>query len=298
MKFKHKVINKIAFAIHRAKLANHYIIKKDGRLNSPFKLVFFSGERDLDYLNSSLISVYKCWNELPDIYIISDGTPIEKIRTGLIKWPKKIEILSWEECAIDYKEKGNNNLYNYALNSLSGKKLVGILYCVEKFPVLYSDSDVLWLNSPKDFDLNFNLKPEIKMSQDVDFFYSKQMLESLNEEKCLNTIPYNSGVMLLSGEISSFPNWKSFCETLGTYNSSHWFEEQTAFAILSNYFNPNNFFSPTEVLIKIDDEYSLKYTKKEFPNILARHYVNVKTTAFWRDFIFIFFSRKNYKTNK
>lgn len=292
MKFKHKVLLKIASVIRLAKLFNYYPVKTDARGTTSFKLVFFSGERDIDYLNSSLISVYQSWNELPEICIISDGTPVDKIRNGLIKWPKKTDILSWEECANYFKKKGNANLYNYASNVLIGKKLIGILYCAERFPVLYSDTDVLWFNSPPEINVDFDPNPKIKMSQDVRYFYSEPILEKLNELKCLNTIPYNAGVMFLTGEMSSFPNWELLCETLSAANGSDWFEEQTSFAILSNYFNPNIFFKPSEILIKIDDEYSLKYTKKMYPNILARHYVSKKGSTFWRDFVFMFFLRK------
>ena len=292
MKLKNKVISKIASAIRRAKLGNHYIIKKDGRENSLFKLVFFSGERDLDYLNASLISVYKVWEKIPEIYIISDGTPLHKIKNGLINWPQKINIISWEECAISYKERGNLNLHIYATNELIGKKLVGILHCAEKFPVLYSDSDVLWFNSPTESNVEYGLKPQIKMSHDVGYFYTKPIVESLGEGKCLKSQPFNSGVMYLNGEFSIFPKWDLLCEFLGKHKNFDWFSEQTSFAILNNHFNPHCFFKPDEILIKIDDEFSLKYTKIAYPKILARHYVSVKGTAFWRDFVFILFSKK------
>jgi hypothetical protein len=288
MKFKHKVIHKIAKIIRKVDLAQYSSTKKDERISPPFKLVFFTGENGLDYLNASLISVYKFWGKLPEISIVSDGTPIENIRKGLIKWPKKVDIFSWEQCALSFKDKGNIHLYNYASTELIGKKLIGLLYCAQQSPILYSDSDVLWFNSPTEINLDFSLTPQIKMSRDIGFFYTKELLQNLNEEKCLTTTPFNSGVMFLSGDLTVFPKWNNLSEFLGKGKNLGWFSEQTTFAILNNFFGPDNFFRPDEVLIKVDDAYSAKYTRKEHPTILARHYVNVKATTFWRDFLFIF----------
>jgi hypothetical protein len=63
--------------------------------------------------------------------------------------------------------------------------------------------------------------------------------------------------------------------------------EQTAFAVLNNFFNPDKTFLLNEVLIKIDDAYGFKFTGSQYKQIIARHYVNMKTTAFWRDFVYM-----------
>jgi len=291
MKLQHRIILRTAKSIEAVNLAAHYKLKEDNRETTPFKLVFFTGASGLNYLNSSLISIYKFWKKIPEICIVSDGTPKDVLNKGLIKWPKIVDIFSWEECALSFKEKGNTHLYNYATNVLIGKKLTGLLYCAEKFPILYSDTDVLWLNSPSEIEFDTNRKPQIKMSNDIGFFYTKELLENLNEQNCFNTTPYNSGVMFLNGDFSVYPKWKALSEYLGTHHNMGWFSEQTTFAILNNFFNPNNFFKRDEVLINVDDAYSLKYTKKKYPNVLARHYVNVKGTTFWRDFTYMFFKK-------
>jgi hypothetical protein len=291
MKLQHRIILRTAKTIQAVNLAQHYKLKEDNRETTPFKLVFFTGASGLNYLNSSLISVHKFWKQLPDICIVSDGTSIDVLKKGLIKWSKKVHIFSWEECALSFKEKGNTYLYDYATNVLIGKKLIGLLYCAEKFPILYSDTDVLWLNSPSGLDFDSSHKPQIKMSKDIGFFYTKELLDNLKEQSCFDTTPFNSGVMYLSGNFSVYPKWKALSEYLGTHDNMGWFSEQTTFAILNNFFNPDNFFTTDEVLIKVDDVYSLKYTRKKYPNVLARHYVNVKGTTFWRDFTYIFFKK-------
>ncbi len=292
MKISHKIFLRTTAFIRNSRFVHYFSIKDDGRETAPFKLIFFCGSKGINYLNASLISVYKCWEKLPEVCIVSDGSPVDKMKEALIKWPKNVEIISWEECATFFKNGGNTDLYNYASSELLGKKLTGIMYYAAKFPVLYSDSDILWFNSPVGMGMDFNQKPQIKMCEDVGHFYKSELLEHLGEEKCLKNTPFNSGAVFANGEFSSYPKWSSLCNYLGANKNMGWFSEQTSFAILKNYFKPGEYFKLSEILIKVDDEFSLKYTKKTNPDILARHYVNIKDTTFWRDFVYMFFSRK------
>ena len=297
MILKHKIYHKISDAIRNGNIHRIYRIKDDKRPPSDFKLIFFCGSSGISYLNASLISVHKFWKKLPEICIISDGSPIEDIKSKLIKWPRKVTVYTWQECAQYFLDKGDKDLYTYASNEVIGKKLIGVMYCAEKFPVLYSDSDILWFNSPTEMKLDFNLKPQIKMSIDIDYFYTKPLLSEMNEEKCLTTKPFNSGVVFLNGSFSGFPKWESLCKFLGTNKNLGWFSEQTSFAMFNNHFNPDNYFSSEEILIKIDDEYNLRYTYKDNKKILARHYVHIKSTTFWRDFIYMLFRKSNVSKN-
>lgn len=290
------LLAKLSWVMVRTNLHKFYPVKKNRNEPEQFKVVFFCGASGLSYLNASLISVYKAWEKIPEIYIISDGSSLSEMRDKLIKWPNKIEIQSWEFFADYFKENGNENLYNYAKNTIYGRKLVGILYYAKKFPILYSDTDVLWFNSPLEKKLKLGGKPNIIMGQDVGHFYHMPLIESVSEQNCLNTTALNAGLMYLDGDFSSYPKWDLLCESLGTYKRKkgifEGFPEQTAFAILNNHFNPNNSFKKDEILVKIDDEFSFKSTRNAFPKIFARHYVSVKGTAFWRDFLYIAFKRK------
>ena len=161
------------------------------------------------------------------------------------------------------------------------------MHCGAKQPVLYADSDILWFNSPKEIDGVDDQKPQIKMCEDIGYFYTDKILKAIDEEKCFSNTPFNSGVVYLNGEFSSFHKWNALCNFLGTNKELGWFSEQTSFAVLKNNFRPDNYFKLTEILIKVDDEFSLKNTRKSHPEILARHYVNVKGTTFWRDFVYM-----------
>lgn len=291
MSIKSKIYYKLIQGIRLLNISRFYKLADDKRETTPFKLLYFCGQTGIDYLNASLVSVYKNWLKLPELVIVTDGMPIDDFKIQLIRWPRKVSILSWEECALAFKNEGNIDLYNYALNNIWGKKFVGILFCAEKFPVLYSDSDVLWFNYPKEIGQEFNLNLQIVMSEDIDYFYEKDILEGLCEEDCLKMKPLNAGIIYLNGQFSSFPKWKRLNELLGKSINSRLFTEQTSFAVLHNYFNPNTYWREDSILIKIDDRFSAKYTLKNYPDITARHYVSVKDTTFWRDFAIMSFKR-------
>ncbi len=287
MNFKQKVLHKIASIIRSSNLAKYCSLNNDKRKTTPFKLVYFCGDRGLNYLNASLISVFKHWKELPDVFIISDGTSVSTIRGGLVKWPKKVDIILWKECADYFNANGNSDLFKYACDELWGKKFAAIIYCAQKFPTLYTDSDILWFSYPN-IDTT-SAKPVLKMCEDISYCYSENMIEALNQQKVYDIKPLNAGLIYASGDFSGFDGWKLLTKYLKTNPDNR--TEQTSFAILNNYFNPTEFFKLSEVIIKVDDEYGLRYSKTQFPDMLARHYVNKKETTFWRDFLFMFFRK-------
>ncbi len=258
-------------------------LSKDNRPTADFKLVFFCGQYGIKYLNASLYSVHANWDYLPEVYIVTDGTPKEIITNKMVKWPKIVSIISWTECAEYFRNKGNENLHSYASKELWGKKMISIMYLAEKFPCLYSDTDVLWFSSPQNLPLTTN--PVLKMSEDIEFCYSYEMLKTLNEEDCLNKKPLNAGVIYASGDYASYNKWHKLCDYLNSSPDNR--SEQTAFAILNNYFNPEQFFSKQEIIITSNDQYTLKYTKKDFPHIIARHFAGIKSVTFWRDLLYM-----------
>ncbi|MBS1509691.1 MAG: hypothetical protein JST86_02525 [Bacteroidetes bacterium] len=258
-------------------------IKKDNRPVSPFKLVFFCGKTGIEYLNASLVSVYKSWNNVPEVIIITDGTPAEIIQQKLIQWPQPLTIHTWQHCGEYFKQQGKNDLYEYAAKDIWGKKFIGICYCAEQFPILYSDTDILWFNTPVLENLDGITK--VKMCQDVDHHYSLPLVEAMQQQKVLQHVPLNAGLIYAGGHLESFPQWQALTHYLAEKPDHR--TEQTSFAVLNNYFNPGDYFKQEEIFIDVEDMYSMKYTKKKHPAIWARHYVNLKNTSFWRDFIYL-----------
>ncbi len=283
MKLSEKIILKICNIINESKIAGYYKTNHKNKNTSPFKLVFFCGKNGINYLNASLVSVQKKWDSIPELMIVTDGTPADLIRQKLIDWPREVEIIVWTEAYDYYKNQNNDALAEYGKKELWGKKFISILYCASKYPCLYSDTDILWFSTPK---LSLpDTSPILKMTVDIEYCYSDIMLKELDINLRSTHPALNAGLIYAHGNFTSFPKWADMCQYLATKPDDR--TEQTGFAILNSFFNPSNYFTLNEVLIKIDDEFSLKNTSSSYKNILARHYVNVKFTTFWRDFVYM-----------
>jgi hypothetical protein len=279
-----KVFYRISQGVRKLNLPRFYKLKNDNRGTANFKLLYFCGEKGIDYLNASLISVYKNWKELPELIIASDGTSEDLFREKMIKWPRHVDIIPWEKFAEAHKVNGNIELYSYACKKVFGRKLAAILDCAGKFPVLFCDTDVLWFGHPEETERDFNIRPVMAMSIDVVQSYDEKLLEELGTLDYLNNNPYNAGIVFAAGKFNSYPLWDKLCKYVGSGQDLGYFAEQTFMAVLNNYFNPSVYWDNARAITRIDDRYSMKYTGEKNPLAVARHYVSLKDTAFWRDF--------------
>lgn len=291
IRLRNDLFNILGLAIRRSQLHRIFRLKNDDRPTFPHKLVYMCGREGQRYLNASLTSVYLFWDSLPEVIVITDGTPLNNI----VSWPRKLEVISWEKAYTYFREQGNLDLCRYADRLVYGKKFISLVYLAHQSPILYSDTDVLWYSTPQLAGIPTGDTHVIMGSDIAGGYYSSSMLESLGEDRCLDNIPFNAGLMYLGGDLSSYPKWPELCQQLATHKpptGSMDYTEQTAFAILANHFNAAAYFKPGEVLIRTDDFYRLGYTLKHSPGIMARHYVNTRPVAFWRDFVYICFNKK------
>src|ERR1700749_97785 len=106
MELKQRLYDTAGIAIRRANLYNFISIKEDTRPDFPYKLVYMCGREGERYLNASLASIYLNWSKLPEVVVVSDGTPL----TNITKWPLKLDVISWEEAYAYYQQKGNEAL--------------------------------------------------------------------------------------------------------------------------------------------------------------------------------------------
>jgi len=290
-RLRNKVYKAAGLAIRRSALHRIFRLRNDDRPTFPHKLVYMCGKEGQRYLNASLTSVYLFWDSLPEVIVISDGTPLR----GIVSWPRKLEIISYETAYDYFKTNSNPDLCAYADRLVYGKKFISLIYLSHQFPILYSDTDVLWYSTPELSTMPADV-PYVKMGSDVATgYYAGSVLESLDEFKCLNNIPLNAGLMYLNGDLSTYPKWSELCHQLATHQPAPGcmdYTEQTAFAILANHFNAASYWTHGEVLIRTDDFFRLEYTLKHSPGIMARHYVNTRPVAFWRDFVYICFNKK------
>jgi hypothetical protein len=135
MSIKDRLYWKFFGLVRKANLTQKIKLLDDPRPATPFKLVYFCGSKGIDFLNASLFSVYKSWKVLPEIVIVSDGTPANVIMEKVLKWPRKFEIIDWETCALHFKNKGQINVYDYAVKELGAKSLCAFITALKCFPL-------------------------------------------------------------------------------------------------------------------------------------------------------------------
>src|SRR6185437_3747400 len=140
MHWKQDLYNAAGLAIRRSRLHRLFSLKDDGRPTFPHKLVYMCGREGQRYLNASLTSVYLFWDSLPEVIVISDGTPLRNI----VRWPRKLEMVSWKDAYRHFAENGNRDICRYADRLVYGKKFAALVYLARQTPILYSDTDVLW----------------------------------------------------------------------------------------------------------------------------------------------------------
>ncbi len=282
-KIKYKILFITATILEKLVAFAGFKFKEDGRPQCDFPVVYFMGKRGITPLNASLHSIYKNWKELPEIKIIvSDDTPGEYILGKMGKWPRKVTIVPWQECAAYFKSLGNDNLDHYAAHELWGKKFAGIQYLCKDERILYTDTDVLWFHNPKP-SFPDTKAPYLMLGQEVsEACYSEPLVEFLKED-AYQKPPMNSGVTFAQGTFSHYPKWDVLCDFLAKHPDNR--TEQTAFAIFTNLWGRP--WNMDEIMIGVEDltEIIPKRYVEDYKKIYARHYVNTKPWTFWRDYI-------------
>src|SRR5437867_4346315 len=100
-------------------------------------------------LRESLFSLYRSWNSLPEITVVSDGSwTADEFAEVFAWWPTPITVLTRREVSLAASGAGFPELADYAEESPYGLKLAAIITQASKQPVLFVDADILWFRDP------------------------------------------------------------------------------------------------------------------------------------------------------
>jgi hypothetical protein len=100
-------------------------------------------------LRESLFSLYRSWNSLPELTVVSDGSwAADEFAEVFGWWPAPIRVLTRQEICTAAFSAGFPELAEYARESPYGLKLAGIVTQAKKQPVLFVDADILWFRDP------------------------------------------------------------------------------------------------------------------------------------------------------
>lgn len=240
-------------------------------------------KKDFDMIKCSVYSLYRNSDIVPkSIIIVSDGSWCENEGIKYFeKYGLNLECTSWKLCA-DYYSNKCPSLTQWAYKHIWGKKMAAILYYSEKNKVLFSDTDILWYNTPLSEDDLQNIK--FKISIDNSHNYDMNFISEYNFYDLIKTEnPINCGAVYISGGLKTLSNEARLCID---YEAEHAgdFAEQTVFAIMDLQYNSR--WTMNEITSEIDDLLKPFFSKTiKYPNMIARHYLWRLKWIYWKDFL-------------
>ena len=100
-------------------------------------------------LRESLFSLYRSWNSLPNITVVSDGSwAANEFAEVFAWWPAPIATLTHNQISQAALCAGLPELAEYVRRSLYGLKIAAIVTLAFEQPVLFVDADILWFRDP------------------------------------------------------------------------------------------------------------------------------------------------------
>lgn len=237
----------------------------------PVTLATVTGSRDVPQAVAALLS-FRTWVGRPSrIVIADDGTLTHRDRQNLVLLGDNV--IFYRPASVDQDLPAAVSLRQYAATSPLGMKLAMLISLTRHgdLPVLYVDSDVLFLRSSDHLLRLLEERPIIPryMSDpNKGAFDSRLAVAGLD--------PVNSGFLIL-------PAGTAWEETLYKCSDAlanpEWYTEQTVvlFAMHSNNAEP---LPPDQYVLRWDDR-GLGRDAGADPGVIARHYVSPVRWRFW-----------------
>lgn len=257
-------------------------------------LVLFSGRRGAVMMKALLLSIYYRWDKIPHITLVSDGTPKEVLDDAMKFWPYPYEVKYWEDCAAWHLAKGHPAIVDMGRINMFARKLVSVLAEVERRPIMYCDTDVLWFAQPR--------LPEpvpgrctMRMSLDNVHSYHMPAIRYLDRMDLLEKPAMNAGILYLAGSpYDHYPGFEELLQFMRIFNEGE--AEQMTFAILADYFGDH--WTLDEIIVSTKDKYWPFIARYPFSGTqLARHHVATKHNWFWRDALIILWQNNKHRRN-
>jgi hypothetical protein len=251
-----------------------------------FNYVVLCGAAHFPFLKQVLISIQTQFEQLPNLYVFTDfNTSAQTIKKISALYPAdKLHLTTADECVKYHENNGDLLISTYAQKSPMGLKLAAILQITAKMkPVIYTDTDVLWLNDPiPDLTRLSQTNAGLHMSYDYQASYDQRLIEKAGLELLQQEPYYCAGIMFINKLEPEHLDIINDLITIIVEKPDH-FSEQTTFAWLQKNSGVSG-MTPDKYLLYYDDQSDLKPRFK--PGSLARHYVGPVRHLFWRDAFF------------
>ncbi len=237
-----------------------------------------SGQRHLEMLRESLLSLCRSWPRLPRLRVVSDGTvDLQQARAALGWWPGPWELLPWDHVLAGLD--GQGSLARFAQRDAMGRKMAAVVTSAAEGPTLYCDVDLLWFRVPPTLEgLLAESSPRLVMSPDYQPSYDPELVPG--------TLPgLASPPFFCAGFLFAAGRFLDACDVgpLLDYAAERGIgvTEQTILAEADRQLGART-WPAGEIALDETDRFSLAPSFKG-RTWAARHYVGQVRHLFWRD---------------
>jgi hypothetical protein len=231
-------------------------------------------------LRESMFSLYRSWEKLPTITVVSDGSwSAAEFYPVFSWWPGQVNVLSREQIIAQAHTAGERELARYAEASAYGLKLASIVLLARREPVLFVDADILWFADPAGLfgPTDFWAKPHGVRESNC---YQHRDLALRFCPKVLEPPFVNGGIVALHGEFLTSEILRAMVhEALADPKDGAF--EQTIIATAVK--RCGEFFPEKLILVEFDDVDRFRFRDMQDEGYYSRHYVNWMRHLFYRD---------------
>jgi hypothetical protein len=248
--------------------------------NLDFSYVTVSDRGHWLMLRESLLSLYRSWNSLPELTVVSDGSwKADEFAEVFAWWHAPIRVLTRQEICAAAFSAGFPELADYARESPYGLKLAVIVTQAKKQPVLFVDADILWFRDPASLlgDPASWGKPRAlhesncHQRRDMALRHCAQVLEP----------PFvNSGIVALHGDLMAPELLRTMVQEALPYPQDSSCEQ----TIIASAVKLHGEFFPDKLsLVEFDDVDRFHSRDMWAEGYCSRHYVNWMRHILYRD---------------
>jgi hypothetical protein len=231
-------------------------------------------------LRESLFSLYRTWNSLPKITVVSDDSwSADDFARVFAWWPTRITVLTRQDICMAASRAGFPELADYARQSIYGLCLAAKVTQAKEQPMLFVDADILWFRDPALLlgDPTLWVKPRAlrenncRQREDMALRYCAQVLQP----------PFvNAGIVALYGELMAPELLRGMVQdALRSPQDSSC--EQTIIATAVKL--GGDFFPARLSLVAVDDTYRVFIRNVKHEGYYSRHYVTPARQLLYRD---------------
>jgi hypothetical protein len=284
--------NSASLAIRWSTIAK-YILNRDGflrfehrPLDGRFSFATIVRKEDLKMSGISLKSCNKHGTTAPKLIVgCDDSVSVQTASAFYRSWPGGVDAFAISDVAQWHRHKGDEIMARFCEAHVFGFKHCLCLMALEmnRQPVLYSDSDVLWFRDPAQLVAKY-CSQSVFGSIDCGLSYNHSLLADFPEYKALlaDGCGINAGFAIFNDCPKYGPQEVSFIQRVLEQKPAHFFSEQTLLAILTK----------KQGGVIAEDDVVISESRSLFPSWIskkwyARHYVSSVREQIWSDAIFL-----------